>query len=361
MNTRFTFLFLFLSLLVLPVTRAVSLEEINTEAYLAMMDADQLLAEDKAAEALAFYQKSLQAYQELKLQDPDFKTQIVDYRIDLLTRKISELTQQLPAEDQGTALTEVEPAEQDFRALYLQTREKMVQDSNRLLALEKRNIQLNATLQSRQQELGRLQAALREMEKSYNELKSEQGRTAAQMEKEVRDLSRFNTLLQERADKLEMESQQLLTQRDELLAEGRELSGDLAVLKREHETLKQELTDLKTSSQLSEQRLILNRNQLQDDLKIREEELSKAQTRLADLEEKAKEIGLLEDSVVELNRRHEVQKKEIEGLQTLVEKSRSETAQKQEELARNETFLREAQSRIAELQEQIAGKDAMLQ
>ena len=83
--------------IILPLrAQTPDLEKINTDAYLSMMDADNLLKEKKAAEALTFYQKSLEDYESIQRQDPTFKKSIVDYRIDLLSKKIAELIQELP-------------------------------------------------------------------------------------------------------------------------------------------------------------------------------------------------------------------------------------------------------------------------
>jgi|GEM_PF-1448844 len=300
-----------------------TLEDINTEAYLSMMDADKLLEEAKPAEALGYYQKSLQAYQSLKTQDPTFKRQIVDYRIDLLQKKIAELKKQVPDSDRqpvpGSA--EVSPEEKDFKTLYFQTREKMLQESGRLLDLEKRNIQMTVAMREKLQELQQLQAVIRDLESRLNSARTEQGKETAALEKEVNNFDRFNKLLQEKADKLEIDNRELLATSETLNNAGRELSGDLAVLKAQYEGLQKEVTDTKTNATQSEQRLILSRNQFRDDLDAKTIEHTTSQKVVAELQVKIHELPLLEETVLELNRRNEEQAVAIGTLEANITKS----------------------------------------
>jgi len=349
MTKYIVFTFLFARLLFLPLAaETASLEEINTEAYLSLMDADTLVEENKAEEALPFYKKSLQSYQEIKQKDPSFKPKIVAYRIDLITRKISELSQQLP--EGGASKAVIEEEEKDFKALYLQTREEMVRNSNRLLALEKRDIQMSTLLRKRQEELNRLQGLLRDMEKELNTAKAEQGKSTASLQKEINDLSRFNALLQDRADKLEIDTKQLILQRDDLLNEGRELSGNLDEITQEHQALQKELAEFKRNSTLSEQRLILNRNQLQDDLKVLKIELGNTQEKVLELETKTEEVPLLEESVAELTRRNEAQLETIAELTGSLEEIQATMDETQETLAQTTSRYEEALNQIEQLQ-----------
>lgn len=300
-----------------------SLEDINTEAYLSMMDADKLLEEAKPAEALGYYQKSLQAYQLLKTQDPTFKRQIVDYRIDLLQEKIAGLKEQVPDAERQPAprSAEVSPEEKDFKTLYFQTREKMLQESGRLLDLEKRNIQMTVAMREKLQEMQQLQAVIRDLESRLNSARTEQGKETAALEKEVNNFDRFNKLLQEKADKLELDNRELLATSESLNNEGRELSGDLAVLKAQYEGLEKELTDTKTNATQSEQRLILSRNQFRDDLDAKTTEHTTSQKVVAELQLKVQELPLLEETVIELNRRNEEQAAVIITLQADITES----------------------------------------
>lgn len=330
-----------LSLLLLSASLSLSgqtpdLEKINTEAYLSMMDADNLLKEKKAAEALSFYQKSLAEYERIRQADPNFKSTIVEYRIDLITRKIEDLKQELPDAQRVKPVVDEATltAEKDFKTLYLQTREKMVQDATRLLELEKRSIQMTAAMREKMQEIEQMQARIRDLETQLKNAKSEQIKSNAALEKEVKDLSRFNSLLQERADKLEIANRQLEADRNDLSSQGKELSGKLAVLEETRKTLEKELADNKVGATQTEQRLILERNQLRDDLQVKNLTVDNLTQKLNDLENRLKEQPLLEETVIELNQRNE---------KLLAEHESSKIS-----LTNAETNLAAAQKRISE-------------
>lgn len=350
------------------------LEDINTDAYLSMLDADKRMEEEKPQEALPLYQQALEAYKELNRRDPGFKTKIVSYRMDILTEKVESLTQSMPNQPAGPARAESDtevPTEDNYEALYLETREKMARDAARLLELEKRNIEMVVTLRESQETLTRQEEQIRELRKQVEASETEQKRAAAGLEKEVRDLTRFNTLLQERADRLEGATQGLTAERDELRATVAERNRQLAELEDSHGEIQKELSLQKLNATQGEQRLILARNQLRDDLEAAKRELEEARTRLKAAEEKSAGVALLEETVIELNRRNETQtaqlretRGEMERLQVELEKIQHERDQAIEKLTevREEVKstrevtqnLRRAESELAAVQKEAA-------
>ena len=342
------------SLLIPQLALPAELEEMFTDAYLAMLDANKLLEEKKPVEALQLYQQSLQTYQTLKAQDPEYKPENVEIRIAQISDKIATLSQELPDNQTADATDTrmVIPEEQDFKTLYFQTREAMVKDSGRLLDLEKRNIQMTVALRERQQDVEKLKQTVQNFEKQLSVNKSEQSQAHAALEKAVKDLSRFNMLLQDRADKLEMTSAQLGKQRDDLLQEGEALQSQLEDLKEQKSTLTNQLQETKRVSTLNEQTLMLTRNQLQDDLAAKGVDLGKVKAQVAELQTQIKDVSLLEETVIELNHQNETLLAQLSALKNELEASKKAESDNVTALAEMEATLNQSKSQLAQLQKE---------
>ncbi|MDF3129952.1 hypothetical protein P0Y35_12160 [Kiritimatiellaeota bacterium B1221] len=362
MKNIFALAVLTFSLLIPSTAFPAEMEEMFTDAYLAMLDANKLMEEKKPVEALKLYQQSLQTYQNLQAKDPAYKPENVQIRIAQISEKISSLSQQLPdSQSLNTAEAPVttNPEEQDFKMLYFQTREQMVRDSGRLLDLEKRNIQMTVTLRERQQEVERLKQSVLNAEKQLRLAKSEQSQSHAALEKEVKDLSRFNMLLQDRADKLEVTSAQLEKQREDLLVNGEALQAELAALKAQHTALRNEFQESKRVSTLDKQSMILTRNQLQDDLAAKQEDVNKLKTQLTALQAKLKNVSLLEETVIELNRQNENQLTQLSELKKERDDAKTAAAEKATAFAEVEAALQQSNSQLEKLlQEKAAWANA---
>ncbi len=327
------------------------LEDLNTEAYLSMLDADNLLDQGKEAEALPLYRQALQEYEELKTRDPDFKTTIVEYRIEILTEKIDTLRKTLPAQARAQPLpaeATVAPQQDNYESLYLETREKMLRDAARLLELERRNIEMVVTLRENQQTLNQQQAHLRELRKQLSDNEAEQQGSTAALQKEVQDLNRFNTLLQERADTMEGTNRDLTAERDEMRVTIRERNRQLSELEENFQETQKELAEEKRNANQNEQRLILSRNQLRDDLEETKRELETARMAEAQAAEKVAGVALLEETVIELNKRNEQQAAQLreasEQISTLLQERNAREEERAVLLAQHEATRAELQA-----------------
>ncbi|MEX2608030.1 MAG: hypothetical protein WD708_11855 [Kiritimatiellia bacterium] len=344
--------FCFLFALTPLAAQQPDMEDLNTEAYLSMLDADKLLEEKKQAEALPLYQQALQAYQQLKSRDPEFKTRIVDYRIEVLTEKIDTLRNSLPAQEKvQPAPKEASnvPLEDNYETLYVETREKMLRDAARLLELEKRNIEMVVTLRENQQTLHQQQSQLQELRKELSDRESAQQKSTNALRKEIEDLNRFNTLLQERTDRLESSTRDLTTERDELRGTIQERNRQLSELDDIHQKTQKELAAEKLNATQSEQRMILARNQLRDDLDATKRELESARQAEALAAEKMAEVALLEETVIELNNRNEQQSVQLREATERID----ELEQIRKELEQSRKDREEAIEKLAEITEEV--------
>lgn len=328
-------IFFFMALTPLAA-RQPELEDLNTEAYLSMLDADKLLEAGKEEEALPLYRQALQSYRQLKSRDPDFKTTIVEYRIEILTERVASLRGTLPeqADAQISAGVAADvPQEDNYETLYLETREKMLRDAARLLELERRNIEMVVTLRENQQILNQQHVQLQDLREQLKDSEAEQQRSTAALRKEVQDLNRFNTLLQERADTMEGSNRDLSRERDELRETVRERNRQLSELEDSYRQTQKERVAEKQNATQSEQRLVLARNQLRDDLEATRLELENARKVEAQAAEKIAEVALLEETVIELNNRNEQQAAQLREADAQLSALQLEQKNREEERA----------------------------
>jgi len=293
------------------IADAPDLDGMTTEAYLNMLDADSLVEEERLDEARELYVRALRTYRTLRRDHPDFRSDLVEYRIDLLQSRLEGWEGEVPEEDVETVDIRAELPADDFEELYLQTREKMLRDAERLLELERRNIEMVVRMRELQQQVEQEEQAKRELRRQAEERGREHENTTAALQREVRDLSRFNNLLQTRADTLEETNAEIaadLNQSQMLLGELREA---LEESEEGYQELRREFTEFQADATRTEQRLILQRNQFRDDLALAEDQLQQAGEFVTEAEERVANVELLEETVLELNRRNEAREKEI--------------------------------------------------
>jgi len=308
-----------------------SMEALSTEAFLSLMDGDQLLEAGNEDAALKKYQESRRKYLSVREQDETYKHRVVSYRLELLDEKISTLT---PQEDAPSSSGEQEPAmellagEENFQELYLQAREQLAQETARVSILERRMIEATTAVEAARTQLQEQSAELREARKRLNVL-----------EADSKDVIKFNELLKDRSEEIEQENAELVKERAALVVQVAAHNEKLESLMAEMEETTAELTEKKTNTTQTTQRLILERNQLRDDKEEAYRQLAETTKRMESMEERMEDVELLEESVIVLNNRNETQAEQLESLKAEVQRLRKENLIKNSEASKLQNRL----------------------
>ena len=307
------------------------MEALSTEAFLSLMDGDQLLEAGNEDAALKKYQESRRKYLSVREQDETYKHRVVSYRLELLDEKISTLT---PQEDAPSSSGEQEPAmellagEENFQELYLQAREQLAQETARVSILERRMIEATTAVEAARTQLQEQSAELREARKRLNVL-----------EADSKDVIKFNELLKDRSEEIEQENAELVKERAALVVQVAAHNEKLESLMAEMEETTAELTEKKTNTTQTTQRLILERNQLRDDKEEAYRQLAEKTKRMESMEERMDDVELLEESVIVLNNRNETQAEQLESLKAEVQRLRKENLIKNSEASKLQNRL----------------------
>jgi hypothetical protein len=344
----------------------VSLDALSTEAYLAMMDGDRLQEDGEPESALEKYLESQERYLDLRERDPDFKSRVVSYRLDLLQTKIADLRPE-PAASPTPETPEVTQPQstgpEDFQTLFLQAREQLAKETARLATLEKRMIEADARVRQSREELKERNEELRTVRRELVALKESSGERNEILEEELKDVTKFNELLKARSDEVEEENRKLLQARGELAGQVADQQERLETLQAELQAAKEELANRKMSTTQSEQRLILERNQLRDDKTELTRRLEEQQDLMTSLQERIEDVALLEESVIVLNNRNEALIAELQNLKEDDKRSanRKEMKDLRRERDRLETQNSELQQRLGSLSLQLKAQQDLIQ
>ncbi len=303
-----------------------SLEGRLSLAVLALMDGDEQADQGNAAAATALYEQALTLLRGIQAEDPGFNTNIIEFRIENVEAKLEQIA---PASAQPTEASRIQADAEDtthFERLYIEAKEKALADSQRLLEVERRNLDLQMALRERERTLGQQRDQLQENQRELTRLQRENERQSQDTTRELQDLRRFNNLLQDRANTLETENQELT----ETLANVRERDADRAV------QLQQFRAELLAAEQALEQAREGNEAEIGElrerlstcaaESRQRFEALDQAYQRIETLQEQVAGLPLLEETVIELNRRLNRQTRELEDKQALVETTEQQKA-----------------------------------
>ena len=294
-----------------------TLESLVTEAYFLMRDADDLLEAGQQNKALITYREAQGRYLEVRQRDPEFKAKVVAYRLDLLEEKLATLTPEptaRPAALDYNDLQDIPEEPEDYKQLYLEARKKLAEEAARLARLEARMIEADDQVRYSRGRLSAKTAELQTLREDLTRLKTESGTQLEALEIEARDFARFNELLKERADSVEAANLDLKREIAALAQKLTTTETNLQDLQTTHEQTQQALSVEKRNATQGEQRLVLERNQLQDDLTEAQRQIEQTKSHIETLSAQTKEIPLLEETVIGLNTQNETLKSEREAL-----------------------------------------------
>lgn len=340
-----------------------SLDGLSTEAYLSMMDGDRLLEAGEQEAALEKYLESRQRYRALRERDPEFKSRVVSYRLELLEDKLAGLQPSPAASPTPEAPQPEATGPEDFQQLFLQAREQLAKETTRLATLEKRMVEADAGVRDTREELKERTEQLRSVRQELVALKESSAERIEILEEELKDVMKFNELLKERSDEVEEENRELTQARGELAGQVADQQERLEALESELQTAKTELANKKMSTTQSEQRLILERNQLRDDKAELTRQLKEQGEELTALRERIEDVALLEESVILLNNRNEALTAELQNLKDDRKRSenRNEMNALREDRDRLEKQNTELQQRLGSLSLQVKEQKDLIQ
>lgn len=107
----------------IPLTRAQSpanapdVTELQTTAYLAIMNGDKARDAEQYPEAIRAYQEALKGYQRIQQVDPTFKAKIIDYRLTYCTNQIKDIQGRM-AKQENPELSSAKAALKDMQMRY---------------------------------------------------------------------------------------------------------------------------------------------------------------------------------------------------------------------------------------------------
>lgn len=280
-----------------------SLEDLLSQAVITLMDGDEQAERGNTPAARALYEQALGILHRIQDQDPAFNTNIIEFRIENIEEKISGLTPETEAESPASS---TEPDAQDTHDLerrFLDAKEKALADSQRLLEVERRNLDLQMALRERERVLTQQRDQLQENQREITRLQRAKEQLTQETNREVQDLRRFNNLLQDRSNALETENERIL----ETLAHLRERDAERGV---RVESLRNDLLEIEQTLERERETAEAENTQLRDRLSAcaaesrgRFEQLDQAQQTIEALQQQVAGVPLLEDTVIELNRR----------------------------------------------------------
>lgn len=291
-----------------------SLDRRLSQAVLALMDGDEQAEQGNLPAATSLYEQALQTLRALQEEDPAFNTNIVEFRIENLEQKLARIA---PAESKSASPHSSVASTQDsthFERLYIEAKEKALSDSQRLLEVERRNLDLQMSLRERERTLTQQRDQLQENQRELARLQREKETHAQETTRELQDLRRFNNLLQDRANLMEAENAELM----ESLAAVRERDADRGL------QIQAMRADVLAAEQALEEATITTERELEhlrerlsacaQETRDRFEQLEQAQITIETLQEQLAGVPLLEETVIELNRRLNRQTQELEVL-----------------------------------------------
>lgn len=274
-----------------------------SQAVITLMDGDEQAEQGNTPAARALYEQALDILRRIKDQDPAFNTNIIEFRIENIEEKISGLTPETEAESPVPSTGADAQDVHDFERRYLDAREKALADSQRLLEVERRSLDLQMALREREQVLTRQRDQLQENQREITRLQRAKEQLTQETNRELQDLRRFNNLLQDRSNALETENERLL----DTLSQLRERDAERGV---RVETLRNDLLEIEQTLERERETAEAEKTQLRDRLSAcaaesrgRFEQLDQAQQTIEALQLQVAGVPLLEDTVIELNRR----------------------------------------------------------
>ncbi len=347
-SKSFFFAWFCLFLLLSPALRAEDAEARLSRAILSLMDADQRLSENQRPAALALYEDALAHLKGLQETDPEFKPSIVEFRLNYVAEKIAGLRPNQPAPAPG--LSPRPASAVDHEQLYLETRAQALRDSQRLLEVEKRLVDAQLALREREHSLVETRNELADFRSRLDTLQKESDHELRETRTELGNIRRFNGLLQEQATKLEEENEKLSA----ALAESREIEAQRQMQIRELEAGRAEV---RQAAEEASTRAAGEIQALQDSLlergresRLRQEQIEAQEAQIAAANERLASLQLLEDTVIELNRRLNERNAAFDELALLAERIPLLEAA----LTASETKAREAEEALVPAKEAFA-------
>ncbi|MCC5850484.1 MAG: hypothetical protein JJU29_20550 [Verrucomicrobia bacterium] len=333
-------------------------EAIFSRAFLAMMDGDKQLEAGNRERAADLYLESMRILKDLQKSHPDFNHRIVAFRISHLQEQLDDLLPDDPPVPTRIepAVVEAPPPREDYERLYIQTKEEALRNSIRLLDMEKRYLDLQMNMRERDTLLQEQREELTRVRRDLERERNETGRELREAKNEVQSQRRFNTLLENRVTEMEAEAEKLketvAAQREEealLNVELQDLRGQLADARRgleEHREASQAEID-----QLGSR--LLARGESLREAEAKNQELHK---RIETIQEQIVGLPLLEDTVIELNRRLKGQEEEMEALR---EENETLKAQLNSRTVEGEAREREQENALVRLKEAEAAEQRL--
>lgn len=353
---KFASLFLILISLSVLSPRAVAtdvsaLDAQLSEAVLALMDGDEQAERGNLPAAVSLYEQSLALLRQIQVSDPGFNTNIVDFRIENIEAKLTALAGQVRTEPPGGAVAAAKEDSTHFERLYLEAKEQAIAHSQRLLDVERRNLDLQLALREREQALNRQREEIQEAQRELARLRREKETLDQNSTRELQDLRRFNNLLQDRANQVEAENTEL----SETLAVVRERDAERAVLvqslRSDLLTAEQALEEAQIAGDAEQENLRERLRDCAEESRDRFEQLENASTEIETLRGQLAGLPLLEETVIELNRRLNRQTAELEvkeALEETVAQQRGEVEELRNTLAGNLSRLTETLNELTQ-------------
>ncbi|MCC5843575.1 MAG: hypothetical protein JJU05_04920 [Verrucomicrobia bacterium] len=364
MKTRHLLLILIFSLSGLNLfAENDSLENMLSQAVIALMDGDEQAAQGNAPAAAALYEQALELLRGIQESDPAFNTNIVEFRIENLEEKLAEISPETGPAEQPSRVTPDVQDSTHYERLYIEAKEKALADSQRLLEVERRNLDLQMALRERERVLNQQRDQLQESQREIARLQREKESSTQDTTRELQDLRRFNNLLQDRANALETENEGL----SEALANVRERDAERAV---QIQTFR---ADLLAAEQALEQERGANEAEIEElrahlstcasESRERFEKLEQAYQEIETLREQTAGVPLLEETVIELNRRLNRQTLELEAKQdaeATAKRREAESAELREMLSANLARLTDTLNELTHAHRQLEAKEQRL-
>jgi len=340
-----------------------SLENMLSQAVITLMDGDEQAEQGNKPAATALYEQALELLRRIQESDPAFNTNIVEFRIENLEEKLADISPETgPAEPPSRATTDVLDSTH-YERLYIEAKEKALADSQRLLEVERRNLDLQMALRERERVLNQQRDQLQENQREIARLKREKESSTQDTTRELQDLRRFNNLLQDRANALETENKQL----GEALANVRERDAERAV------QLQTFRANLLAAEQTLEQEREANKAEIEElrahlstcaaESRERFEKLEQAYQEIESLREQIAGLPLLEETVIELNRRlnrHTLELEAKQDAEATAKRREAESEELREMLSANLARLTDTLNELTHAHRQLEAKEQRL-
>jgi DNA repair exonuclease SbcCD ATPase subunit len=341
-----------------------SLEAKLSRAVLTLMDGDEQADQGNTPAAIALYEQALDILLRIQQTDPAFNMNIVEFRIENIEEKLARMAPDT-REDAPPRAPEPQPLDPNhYERLYLEARQQALADSQRLLEVERWNLDLQIALREREQTMTRQREEIQEKDRELNRLQREKENRTVEANRELQDLRRFNNLLQDRTNQLELENAGLT----ESLAEIREREAERGV---QVQTFRAELIETEQLLEQVRNESTAEINELRERLSAcagesreRFEKLEEAYQQIETLQAQVAGLPLLEETVIELNRRLNRQTEEIEPLRAAAETvavQNREITELREMLAVNLERLTETLNELTDARRKLEARDSRIE